>query len=203
MLYPLVLCPWFSAKSKTVCIHTPLETSVSSFMSEGGHEFCFFWSTMLNTKLPHDKTNKRICVPSKDSDQLGHLPSLIRVFSVRMKKSWILSYPLRAQRRLWSDWAAAQANLSLCWAQSSFYWFCHAAAQIMMLLIVLTCTIVSEFGGQMLYFHCLRRSPQLFLKKSGLRCTYDPLFIQTGNSNFCWILLILWGITETNMKNHW
>ena len=28
------------------------------------------------------------CAPSEDSDQPGHLPSLIRVFAVRMKKPW-------------------------------------------------------------------------------------------------------------------
>ena len=49
---------------------------------------------------PHDKTNKMICVPSEDSDQPGHPPRLIRVFAVRMKKPWVLSYPLSAQRRL-------------------------------------------------------------------------------------------------------
>ena len=32
---------------------------------------------------PHDKTNKLPCVPSEDSDQPGHPPSLIRVFAVR------------------------------------------------------------------------------------------------------------------------
>ena len=52
---------------------------------------------------PHDKTNKMACAPSEDSDQPGHLPSLIRVFAVRMKKAWVLSYPLSAQPRLWSD----------------------------------------------------------------------------------------------------
>ena len=31
-------------------------------------------------------------------------PSLIRVFDAHMKKAWILSYPLSAQRRRWSDW---------------------------------------------------------------------------------------------------
>ena len=31
----------------------------------------------------HDKTNKRTRVPSEDSDQSGHPPSLIRVFAVR------------------------------------------------------------------------------------------------------------------------
>ena len=49
---------------------------------------------------PHDKTNKMTCAPSEDSDQSGHLPSLIRVFAVRMEKAWVLSYPLSAQRRL-------------------------------------------------------------------------------------------------------
>ena len=46
-----------------------------------------------------DKTNKMTCAPSKDSDQPGHPPSLIRIFAVRMKH-WDLSYPLSAQRRL-------------------------------------------------------------------------------------------------------
>ena len=45
---------------------------------------------------PHDKTNKMTCAPSADSDQPGHPPSLIRVFAVRMKKAWPLSYPLSA-----------------------------------------------------------------------------------------------------------
>ena len=50
------------------------------------------------------------CAPSEDSDQFGHPPSLIRVFAVRMKKAWVLSYPLSAQRRL-------------RWAQSHFVGF--------------------------------------------------------------------------------
>ena len=58
------------------------------------------------------------CAPSEDSDQPGHPPSLIRVFAVRMKKAWTLSYPLSAQRRLWSDWADAQADLRLHWVHS-------------------------------------------------------------------------------------
>ena len=74
------------------------------------------------------------CVPSEDSDQPGHLPSLIRVFVVRMKKAWLLSYPLSTQRRLWSDWADAQADLSLRWAHMPFCWFCHEVAHISTLL---------------------------------------------------------------------
>ena len=43
-----------------------------------------------------DKTNKMACASSEDSDQPGHPPSLIRVFAARMKKVWVLSYPLSA-----------------------------------------------------------------------------------------------------------
>ena len=70
---------------------------------------------ILILELPHDKTNKVACAPSEDSDQPGHPPSLIRVFAVRMKKQWVISYPLSALRRLWSDWVDAQADLSLRW----------------------------------------------------------------------------------------
>ena len=45
-----------------------------------------------------------ICTPSEDSDQ------------IRMKKPWVLNYPLSAQRELWSDRADTQADLSLRWA---------------------------------------------------------------------------------------
>ena len=74
---------------------------------------------------PHDKINKMVCAPSEDSDQSGHSPSLIRVFAVRMKKAWVLSYPFSAQQILWSDWADAQAesaqsDLSLRWAHMPF-----------------------------------------------------------------------------------
>ena len=60
--------------------------------------------------------------PAK-TDQPGHPPSLIRVFAVRMKKAWVLSYPWSAQRRLWSDWTDAQADRSLSWAHSHIVGF--------------------------------------------------------------------------------
>ena len=63
------------------------------------------------------------CAHSQDSDQPGHPPSLIWVVAVRMKKAWVLSYPLSAQRRLWSDWADAQADLSLRWVHTHFVGF--------------------------------------------------------------------------------
>ena len=42
--------------------------------------------TKLN-QPPHDKTNKMTFAPSEDSDQSGHLPSLIRGFAVRSNDS--------------------------------------------------------------------------------------------------------------------
>ena len=69
------------------------------------------------------------CVPSKDWDQPRHLPSLIKVLAVCMKKPLVLIYPLSTQWRLWSDWADAQTELSLRCAQT-FCWFCHAASYL-------------------------------------------------------------------------
>ena len=61
--------------------------------------------------------------PSEDSDQPGHPSSLIRIFAVRRKNHWVLSYPLSAQRRVWSDWADAQTDPSLRWAHSHIVGF--------------------------------------------------------------------------------
>ena len=80
------------------------------------------WAPALIYELRHDKTNSDR-PPSEDSNQPGHPPSLTRVFAVRMKKAWVLSYPLSAKRRLWSDLADAQADLSLRWAHSHFVSF--------------------------------------------------------------------------------
>ena len=55
------------------------------------------------------------CPPSEDLDQPGRPPSLLRVFAVRMKKAWVLSYPL-SECPGWSE--------SSLGAQS-FCWFCH------------------------------------------------------------------------------
>ena len=73
------------------------------------------------------QNQQTVCAASEDSDQPQHPPSLIRVFTVRMKKPWVLSYPLNAQRRLWSDWVDAQADQSSLGAHS-FCWFCHVVA---------------------------------------------------------------------------
>ena len=78
----------------------------------------------------HDKTNKTTCTPSEDSDQPGHPPSLIRVFAVRIKKHWVLSYPMSAQRRLWPDWGMSRLIRVFAWRKGHFIWFCCAASHI-------------------------------------------------------------------------
>ena len=60
------------------------------------------------------------CAPSEDSDQPGHPPSLMRVFAVRSIGSKGPKCSSCGQRRLWSDGADAQADLSLRWAHSHF-----------------------------------------------------------------------------------
>ena len=74
-------------------------------------------------ELPHDKTHKMTFEPSEDSDQPVHLPSLIRVFAVRMKKLWVLSYPIGEQRSL--------IRLGRCpgWSESSL------GAQVIVLVL--------------------------------------------------------------------
>ena len=67
--------------------------------------------------------------PANTQISLGIRP-IWSVFSVRMKKAWVLSYPPSAQRRLWSVWADAQADLSLRWAHMPFSWFCHQVAHL-------------------------------------------------------------------------
>ena len=58
------------------------------------------------------------CAPSEVSAQPGHPPSLIRVFAVRSMGSQGPKLSSCGQRRLWSDWADAQADLSLRWAHT-------------------------------------------------------------------------------------
>ena len=71
--------------------------------------------------------------PSEHSVQPRHPPSLIRVFAfaVRSMGSEGPKVSSCGKRRLWSDWANAQVDLSFRCAHS-FCWFCHVAAQILM-----------------------------------------------------------------------
>ena len=95
------------------------------------------------------------CAPSEYWDRPGHLPSLIRVLAVRMKKPWVLSYPMSAQRRMirlggCPDWSEYSLDAH------SFCWFCHVVAHICfsgptltISIKVSTTTVVTKFMGRM------------------------------------------------------
>ena len=87
--------------------------------------------TIINESV-YEKTYKMVCAPSEDSDHPGHSPSLILAFAVRMKKAWLLSYPLSAQQRLWSNLGNAQADLRFRSARMphAFCRFCNALAKL-------------------------------------------------------------------------
>ena len=71
---------------------------------------------------PNDKTNKMACAPSEDSDQPGHPP----VWSKTSLSAWRKLGSLATQwahSEDWSDWADAQADLSLHWAHTHFVGF--------------------------------------------------------------------------------
>ena len=91
------------------------------------YQYCFGYEPSSSFDPPHDKTNKMTERPEKTQISLGIHP-VWSVFAVRMKKPWVLSYTLSEQRRLWSDWVDAHADLSLCWAHIPFCWFCHVVA---------------------------------------------------------------------------
>ena len=83
------------------------------------------------------KPTKWVCALAKTQISLGIRP-VWSVFAVRVKKVWVLSYPLSAQWRLWSHWVDVQADLSLHWAHSHFDSF------VMMRLIYISHYILSK-----------------------------------------------------------
>ena len=87
-------------------------------------------------QMSRDMTNKQNeCAPSEDSDQPGH-PIVWSESSLCAQ--WVAKDArfLHADSEDWSDWADAQADLSLRWAHMPFCWFCHVAAQITMSILI-------------------------------------------------------------------
>ena len=113
--------------------------------------FDFWYIILLVIWAASWQNQQNACAPSEDSDQPGHPPSLIWVFAMRMKKAWVLSYPLSAQQRHWSDWADAQADLSLRWAHMQH---CHFVGFFTRRLI---CTV--SYLGSKLHSFCQSYTP--------------------------------------------
>ena len=104
-----------------------------------GEKHCFDRSSCKSATTWQNQHNE--CAPSENSDQPGHLPSLIRVFAVHMKKAWVPSYPLSAKRRLWSGWSETSLGAH------SFCWFCCVVAQI---IYIEACDMHSKENNQTL-----------------------------------------------------
>ena len=99
-------------------------------MHQNKHTYFSFWHVccMRVTKLYSIwaatwQNQQSDYAPSEDSDQPGHPPSLFRVIVVRLMGSKGSKLSSCGQRRLWSDWADAQADLSLRWAHTHFVGF--------------------------------------------------------------------------------
>ena len=66
---------------------------------------------------------------SAQSDQSMHCPPEAKLVPKLPIERTAKTLIRLGGRRLWSDWADAQADLSLRWAQSSFCWFSHETAR--------------------------------------------------------------------------
>ena len=101
---------------------------------------CLVNKTKIKRSRLMTKPTKWHVRPVKTQISLGIRP-VWSVFAVRMKKPWVLSYPLSAQRRLWSGWADAQVDLSLHWEHMPLCWFCHEAAQMHLIQKIELCDV--------------------------------------------------------------
>ena len=87
------------------------------------------WETESKYELPNDRTNKMTVRPANTQISLG----ICSVWSESSLSAWRKLGSLAthwAHSEDWSDWADAQADLSLCWVHVPFCWFCHKVAHI-------------------------------------------------------------------------
>ena len=75
---------------------------------------------LLDTSHGMIKQKKMTCVPSEDSDQPGHPRSLIRAFACPKCVAKDPMFLHADNEDWWSDWADAQADLSLRWCTGHF-----------------------------------------------------------------------------------
>ena len=116
---------------------------------------------------------------SEDSDQTGHLPSLIWVLAVCMKKAWVLSYPLSAQRRLirlggcpgWFESSLRMHIILLVLSWNGSLGFCTVVVYTLPRLAPVVCSYL------LLYVNIVFRSynQSLFSLHSYLPSYSDPL----------------------------
>ena len=71
---------------------------------------------------------------------------------------WVAKNPcfLRADSEDWSDWADAQADLSLRWAHMPLSWFCHEAAQMLVHMASVYDEEMNQFYANTVYLFSLK-----------------------------------------------
>ena len=89
------------------------------------------WREMIVIRYIHQDMSRRVTKPKKWHVRPAKPPGPVwSVFAVRSKDRQGPKLSSCGQRGLWSDWADAQADLSLRRAHMPFCWFCHELAHI-------------------------------------------------------------------------
>ena len=149
--YWLLICrtphpdPQFYLAEKPECRFSRYEAQTINIERAGQHQ---------RSNEPHREIfNEMVCTPSKDSDQPGHPPSLITVFTVRLKTDRILSYSLSALWRLIRlGIRPLQADLSLRWAYYGRVIFGNDAVENFFVCVCLG--QVLDFTKSLVYSNC-------------------------------------------------
>ena len=81
--------------------------------------------------IPWNRLSRHTAKPAKWHVRQVKTQIILGIHPVWSEKSWVRDYPLSVQRRLWSDWANAQADLRLRRAHVSFCLFCLAPVQLL------------------------------------------------------------------------
>ena len=76
------------------------------------------WQNQHNDLCPQRKLRSAWASAQSDQSSLSPWRNL-----ASLATHWV-------HREDWSNWADAQADLSLCWTHRSYCWFCHAVAQV-------------------------------------------------------------------------
>ena len=123
--------------------------------------------------------------PREDSDQPGHPPSLIRVFAVPSMGSEGHKVSSCGQRKLWSGWANAQADLSLRWAHTHFFFFFHVEAHFSFywcLQYISSEPSMPLTGGKKIPYHSMVGNVEF----SGVTFNYPTRHEHVGISSLIW-----------------
>ena len=120
-------------------VQTPTPSFSSVLLTVSGRFLC---CSSFSFQPAHHKTYSKTCVTSKDSDQPVHPSSLATVLVYFSLNSLEAVEGTCDQRRLRSDCADAQADLSFRWSHKSYGRFCRALAHLSVIAFVLLCFVI-------------------------------------------------------------